>query len=58
MTPVRTFKSGTQLSVELHNYSWFVTMKLTGEEEFSTHCGPYSTKEQAIDWIKDIREER
>jgi hypothetical protein len=53
---IRKFRSGYQLSVEFRSGSWFVTAKSVNEKEFSTHCGPYSTMDQAIWWIKNIRE--
>lgn len=54
--PVRTFKSGTELGVGLDRGSWFVYMKGKDETEWQKHCGPYSTREQAEWWIREVRE--
>lgn len=56
--------TGFELGVEQHddgeNRSWFVMARSAGRKkwdvQWSTHCGPYSTREQAVDWINAIRE--
>jgi hypothetical protein len=39
-----------------HRGSWFVLHRKIGALVFATHCGPYSTEAQAVDWINAIRE--
>ena len=39
--------------------SWFVVdCDMRGDATWHTHCGPYSTPEQAAEWINAIREDR
>lgn len=50
----RTFKDGFQNGVGQDGESWFVYSGPPGD--VTKHCGPYSTREQAKDWIDAIRE--
>lgn len=55
----RTFDStGRHLGVghPVGNPSWFVYDALPSEP-WHMHCGPYSTREQAVEWIAAIRAE-
>ena len=36
--------------------AWFVYCRYRGDAEWGKHCGPYSTSEQAREWILAIRE--
>lgn len=36
--------------------TWFVYDRASDVDKWHKHCGPYSTFEQAKDWIKGIRE--
>lgn len=59
VTHVRTFRSmRKELGVGCDRHSWFVYDRSIGETEWHKHCGPYSTSEQAAQWIFDIREVR
>lgn len=59
-------RTSMELGVEHHddgqNRAWFVMDRvrggneLRGQNEWHTHCGPYSTREQAVAWIQAIRE--
>ena len=62
---VRRFnETGMELGVQQHgdgeNFSWFVMARTASrhkwDTEWHTHCGPYSTREQAVWWINEIRE--
>jgi hypothetical protein len=57
VTVIRYFKNGNVLGVRKEADSWFVVDRVDGIN-WHTHCGPYSTPEQAADWINQIREER
>lgn len=35
--------------------SYFVYMR-HADQPYTKHCGPYSTREQAVDWINGVRE--
>lgn len=50
----RTFAGGWQNGVGQDEGSWFVYAGRSGA--VTKHCGPYSTREQAKDWIDAIRE--
>lgn len=59
--PIRRFKSGSRLGVGFDEQppshsAWFVYD--FSDSKWSKHCGPYSTREQAEEWIDDIRETR
>lgn len=57
---VRTFQSGSEWGAgyDLRDPStWFVYDRTGKAERWHMHCGPYSTMEQAVDWINGIREE-
>lgn len=41
------------LSTDCRDGRWFVVVASTGRE----HCGPYSTFDQAWDWIQEVRED-
>jgi hypothetical protein len=56
---VRTFRDKRQLGVgyELRVPSaWFVYDRENHDSKWHKHCGPYSTFEQAKEWILNIRE--
>ena len=62
---VRKFKNGFQMGAgyDLGRPSeWFVydaeSDPTSANGRWHKHCGPYSTFEQAKDWIRGIREER
>ena len=59
---VRKFRSGSVMGVgELHrgdHVEFFVTDAEHDSQPQHTHCGPYSTRAQAEQWIHDIREDR
>lgn len=46
------------LGVGKDDDSFFVYDRPFGSNEWAwrIHCGPYSTRQQAVDWIRDIRE--
>ena len=57
---VRTFRNGRQMGGGydiLAPSTWFVYDRDGADERWHKHCGPYSTYEQAADWIRGIREE-
>jgi len=57
VVPVRTFRR-TQMEMGVGKPgSWFVYDRAIGAEDWHLHCGPYSTREQAEDWINGIREQ-
>jgi hypothetical protein len=56
---VRTFKNGFALGggYDLSDpVTWFVYDRESADAKWHKHCGPYSTFEQAKDWINGIRE--
>jgi hypothetical protein len=46
-----------ELGVGYDRTAWFVYHRLRGNTVWLKHCGPYSTREQAADWINAIRVE-
>ena len=59
---IRTFRDGSQLGAgyDLRKpATWFVydaeSDPTAANGRWHKHCGPYSTFEQAVDWIKAIR---
>lgn len=53
---VRTFmRTRTMCGVGRDGDSYFVYMRAKGEP-YTKHCGPYSTRDQAVDWINAVRE--
>lgn len=36
---------------------WFVYTQDAPGKSWEKHCGPYSTREQAVDWINGIRDD-
>lgn len=58
---VRTFRNGREMGVgyPLREVgSWFVYDRDSAANKWHMHCGPYSSFEQGVDWIKDIRGRR
>lgn len=58
---VRAFRDGRELGAgyDLRNpATWFVYDRGMADAKWHKHCGPYSTFEQAKDWIHGIRERR
>lgn len=54
---VRYFEAtDVHLGVGEEGGSWWVYERHTNET-WALHCGPYPSKEDAEQWIKDIREE-
>lgn len=54
---IRRFKRFA-LGIAQEGATWFVYMRMFGgSRTWAKHTGPYSTSEQAEDWIKAIREE-
>ena len=56
---VRAFRDGRELGAgyELRDpATWFVYDRESTDAKWHMHCGPYSTFEQAVDWIRAIRE--
>jgi hypothetical protein len=57
--PVRTFRDGRGLGagyILSHPATWFVYDRENTNAKWHQHCGPYSTFDQAKDWIMEIRE--
>lgn len=58
---VRVFRNRRELGVGYDIKSpaaWFVFDRDTERNHWHKHCGPYSTFDQARDWINGIREVR
>jgi hypothetical protein len=58
---VRTFRNKRQMGAgyPLRQVgTWFVYDRDSASEQWHMHCGPYSSFEQAADWIKGIRDRR
>jgi hypothetical protein len=56
---VRAFRDGREMGAgyALRDPTpWFVYDRENSSAKWHKHCGPYSTFEQACNWIKDIRE--
>jgi hypothetical protein len=60
VTIIRSFhRTNMVLGVRKEADSWFVVdCDMRGDATWHTHCGPYSTPEQAAEWINAIREDR
>jgi hypothetical protein len=58
---VRSFRNGREMGAgyELGAPStWFVYDRENQTAKWHKHCGPYSTFDQASDWIKGIRDDK
>lgn len=58
---VRTFRDGREMGsgYDLREpAAWFVYDREDATAKWHKHCGPYSTFEQAKDWINGIRDRR
>jgi hypothetical protein len=58
---VRTFRNKREMGVgyPLRDVGrWFVYDRDASSDRWHMHCGPYSTFEQGVDWIKGIRDGR
>ena len=58
--PIRTFHGGCSLGVGFDEQppshsAWFVFDRVK-DGQWSKHCGPYSTRDQAVWWIEQIKE--
>ncbi len=53
---VRIMSSGSLWGVACAGSSWWVYSTLPNEKEWMKHCGPYSDRESAADWINAIRD--
>lgn len=57
--PARSFGSGFEVGIGQERQGpyglWFVYAR-TNTGPWHKHCGPYSTEDQAVDWIRSIRE--
>jgi hypothetical protein len=56
---IRKFRDGHRLGVGYdldHPTTFFVYDRNEDDDSWHKHCGPYSTFDQAKDWIRDIRE--
>lgn len=57
MTTIRRFElTRTELAVHSLGGSWFVYDRDFDAQGWHLHCGPYSTFDQARDWILAIQE--
>ena len=57
VAPVRVFRTTQMELTALFDWTaWFVYDRHVGERAWHKHCGPYSTREQAVDWILAIQE--
>ena len=54
---VKVFRAtSTECGVGMIGSSWFVFDRQVGDAGWHQHCGPYSTRAAARDWILAVRE--